>query len=112
MRVACRCRHLRRWERSIAVKVRAQDAEGHSRVIEARACWPCCIQHEMDHLMGRCSWNTFRRSNATGSKATAEIATESAEGMTAMRVVFAGTPAFARVALSALIAAGFETHWC
>ncbi|UJW80123.1 peptide deformylase [Hydrogenophaga sp. SL48] len=40
-------------ERSIAVKVRAQDAEGHSRVIEAEGMLAVCIQHEMDHLMGK-----------------------------------------------------------
>ncbi|MBT9550754.1 MAG: peptide deformylase [Hydrogenophaga sp.] len=40
-------------ERSIAVKVRAQDAEGQSRVIEAEGMLAVCIQHEMDHLMGK-----------------------------------------------------------
>jgi len=40
-------------ERSIAVKVRALDAEGHSRVIEAEGMLAVCIQHEMDHLMGK-----------------------------------------------------------
>ena len=40
-------------ERSIAVKVRALDGEGHSRVIEAEGMLAVCIQHEMDHLMGK-----------------------------------------------------------
>jgi len=40
-------------ERSIAVKVRAQDGDGRSRVIEAEGMLAVCIQHEMDHLLGK-----------------------------------------------------------
>ena len=40
-------------ERSLAVRVRAQDGEGVSRVIEAEGMLAVCIQHEMDHLMGK-----------------------------------------------------------
>ncbi|MBA4261305.1 MAG: peptide deformylase [Comamonadaceae bacterium] len=40
-------------ERSTAVKVRALDGEGRSRVIEAEGMLAVCIQHEMDHLMGK-----------------------------------------------------------
>ena len=40
-------------ERSVAVRVRALDAMGHSRVIEAEGLLAVCIQHEMDHLMGK-----------------------------------------------------------
>ena len=40
-------------ERSVAVKVRALDGEGQSRVIEAEGMLAVCIQHEMDHLMGK-----------------------------------------------------------
>jgi peptide deformylase len=40
-------------ERSVAVRVRALDGEGHSRVIEAEGMLAVCIQHEMDHLMGK-----------------------------------------------------------
>ncbi len=40
-------------ERSVAVKVRALDGEGQSRVIEAEGLLAVCIQHEMDHLMGK-----------------------------------------------------------
>ena len=40
-------------ERSIAVKVRALDGEGQSRVIEAEGMLAVCIQHEMDHLLGK-----------------------------------------------------------
>ena len=40
-------------ERSLAVRVRAQDDEGNSRVIEAEGMLAVCIQHEMDHLMGK-----------------------------------------------------------
>ncbi|WP_370680209.1 peptide deformylase [Comamonas sp. GB3 AK4-5] len=40
-------------ERSIAVKVQALDEHGQSRVIEADGLLAICIQHEMDHLMGK-----------------------------------------------------------
>ncbi len=40
-------------ERSIAVKVRALDAEGNSREIEAEGLLAVCVQHELDHLMGK-----------------------------------------------------------
>lgn len=40
-------------ERPTAVKVRAQDADGLEREIDAKDTLAVCIQHEMDHLMGR-----------------------------------------------------------
>lgn len=40
-------------ERPKAVKVRAQDAEGQEREIDANETLAMCIQHEMDHLKGR-----------------------------------------------------------
>lgn len=40
-------------ERSSAVKVRALDAEGREREIEAEGLLAVCIQHEMDHLQGK-----------------------------------------------------------
>lgn len=40
-------------ERSVAVRVRALDEQGVSRVIEAEGLLAVCIQHEMDHLMGK-----------------------------------------------------------
>jgi peptide deformylase len=40
-------------ERSLAVRVTAQDAQGLSRTIEAEGMLAVCIQHEMDHLMGK-----------------------------------------------------------
>ena len=40
-------------ERSIAVKVRALDDKGQSREIDAEGMLAICIQHEMDHLMGK-----------------------------------------------------------
>ena len=40
-------------ERSVAVRVRAQDADGVVRTIEAEDMLAVCIQHEMDHLMGK-----------------------------------------------------------
>jgi peptide deformylase len=35
------------------VHVRAWDAEGQSRTVEANELLAVCIQHEMDHLMGK-----------------------------------------------------------
>ncbi|MDP1656208.1 MAG: peptide deformylase [Hylemonella sp.] len=40
-------------ERHEAVHVRALDGEGQSRVIEADGLLAVCIQHEMDHLLGK-----------------------------------------------------------
>ena len=40
-------------ERSVQVKIKAQDAQGNSREIEADGMLAICIQHEMDHLMGK-----------------------------------------------------------
>ena len=40
-------------ERFDAVKVEALDADGTSRLIEADGLLAVCIQHEMDHLMGK-----------------------------------------------------------
>ncbi|WP_286998626.1 MULTISPECIES: peptide deformylase [Comamonas] len=40
-------------ERSTSVKVRALDENGNSREIEAEGLLAVCIQHEMDHLLGK-----------------------------------------------------------
>jgi peptide deformylase len=40
-------------ERAVAVKVTALDAEGQSRTLEAEGLLAVCIQHEMDHLLGK-----------------------------------------------------------
>lgn len=40
-------------ERSTAVKVRALDDQGQSREIHAEGLLAVCIQHEMDHLLGK-----------------------------------------------------------
>ena len=40
-------------DRFDAVHVRALDGQGQSRVIEAEGLLAVCIQHEMDHLMGK-----------------------------------------------------------
>ena len=40
-------------ERFDAVKVSALDGEGNTRTIEAEDLLSVCIQHEMDHLMGK-----------------------------------------------------------
>jgi peptide deformylase len=40
-------------ERATAVKVRALDGKGHSRDIDAEGLLAVCMQHEMDHLLGK-----------------------------------------------------------
>ncbi|GAB3768083.1 peptide deformylase [Ramlibacter monticola] len=40
-------------ERSRSIKVRALDGEGQAREISAEGILAVCIQHEMDHLMGK-----------------------------------------------------------
>ncbi len=40
-------------ERAEAIKVTALDDEGRSRTIEAQGILAVCIQHEMDHLLGK-----------------------------------------------------------
>lgn len=40
-------------ERARAVRVRALDAQGQERIIEAEGLLAVCIQHELDHLMGK-----------------------------------------------------------
>jgi peptide deformylase len=40
-------------ERAQAVRVRALDAQGQEQVIEAEGLLAVCIQHELDHLLGK-----------------------------------------------------------
>ena len=40
-------------ERPSRVKVKALDGDGRSRTIEAEGVLAVCIQHEMDHLLGK-----------------------------------------------------------
>lgn len=40
-------------ERSIAVRVQAMDLEGKTQTHEAQGMLAVCIQHEMDHLLGK-----------------------------------------------------------
>jgi peptide deformylase len=40
-------------ERASAIKVRALDGEGRERTVEAEGVLAVCIQHEMDHLLGK-----------------------------------------------------------
>ncbi len=40
-------------ERPVAVKVRALDRDGNARTIDADGLLAVCIQHEMDHLLGK-----------------------------------------------------------
>ena len=40
-------------ERAVAVKVKAADAQGQVRELEAEGLMAVCVQHELDHLMGK-----------------------------------------------------------
>ena len=40
-------------ERATAIKVSAQDADGNSRELEVEGLLAVCVQHELDHLMGK-----------------------------------------------------------
>jgi peptide deformylase len=40
-------------ERSTAIKVQALDENGQARTVEAEGILAVCIQHEMDHLLGK-----------------------------------------------------------
>jgi peptide deformylase len=40
-------------ERASAIRVTALDGEGNSRTLEAEGILAVCIQHEMDHLLGK-----------------------------------------------------------
>jgi peptide deformylase len=40
-------------ERATAIKVSAQDADGETRELEAQGLFAVCVQHELDHLMGK-----------------------------------------------------------
>ena len=40
-------------ERSIAVHVRALDGHGQARTLQAEGTLAVCLQHEMDHLLGK-----------------------------------------------------------
>jgi len=40
-------------ERATAIKVSAQDADGKTRELEAEGLFAVCVQHELDHLMGK-----------------------------------------------------------
>jgi peptide deformylase len=40
-------------ERATAIKVSAKDADGNSRELEVEGLLAVCVQHELDHLMGK-----------------------------------------------------------
>jgi peptide deformylase len=40
-------------ERAVSVKVKAADEHGQVRELEAQGLMAVCVQHELDHLMGK-----------------------------------------------------------
>ena len=88
--------------------------------LDAEGLLAVCVQHEIDHLDGQASSSiTCRRSSATASAArwrrrratgnwdSTTTSRDMPEGQP-LRVAFAGTPAFARVSLEALIGGEHE----
>ena len=97
--------------------MRALDEHGAPFELEAEGLLAVCIQHEMDHLEGRVfveKLSRLKRSRilAKIKKRQREAALTSGaattDDTTDMRLIFAGTPEFAAVALEALIDAGHD----
>ncbi|MBS7806451.1 peptide deformylase [Variovorax sp. PCZ-1] len=62
-------------ERSSSIRIRALDEKGASREIEADGLLAVCIQHEMDHLMGKVFveyLSPLKRTRIKGKMAKAE----------------------------------------
>jgi hypothetical protein len=83
-------------ERSLAVKVTALDGTASRRTIEAEGMLAVCIQHEMDHLLGKVFVEYLSPLKRNRIKSKLLKAEREERRMTALRVVFAGTPEFAR----------------
>ncbi len=99
--------------RSVAVRVTALNLDGQPHTVEAEGLLAVCIQHEMDHLDRQgvrgipVAPEAQPHQDQDGQGPAAGRARGRALSV-APRVVFAGTPEFARVALQALHVAGFH----
>ena len=58
-RAACRCRAFTTVERAAAVTVESLTATGNHKPSRPMAWLMVCIQHELDHLMGKVFVNTW-----------------------------------------------------
>ena len=84
--------------RAARIRVRALDARGKPFELDAEGMLAVCIQHEMDHLVGKVFVDHLsplkRRGSPRGCARSSGSRAERASGP-AMNVGFAGTPAFA-----------------
>ena len=110
-------------ERHARVTVRALDRDGQPFELDAEGLPAVCVQHEMDHLMGKVFVEYLSplkrdriRTKMLKGRATSSAVTDAAAADAArrMRVAFAGTPAFAaRRRWQALLARRATTcRWC
>ena len=97
-------------ERAERVKVRALDQNGNAFTLEREGLLAVCIQHEMDHLEGKVfveylsqlkQQRIRRGSQSSCARPPEPLPPSVAPARAAMRLVFAGTPAFAARALAA-----------
>ena len=95
--------------RHARVRVRALDRSGEPREFDAEGLLAVAVQHEMDHLLGKVFveyLSPLKRTRIKTRDAEEDRATRAqrSDGGNArarrMRLAFAGTPEFARVALA------------
>ena len=84
---------------------------------EAEGLLAVCIQHEMDHLLGKVfvEYLSPLKRNRIKTKMLKKARDESGSRLTrgcADEVAFAGTPEFAQVALAHLLPRAIAFRWC
>ena len=97
-----------RVRRAARITVRAQDEAGRPFELTTEGMLAVCIQHEMDHLVGKVFvdyLSPLKRAQA-GREVGEKAAHRGLGPSRLMRIGFAGTPAFAAVALAAILDAG------
>ncbi len=106
-KAVCRCPAVYdKVERPDHVRVRALNEKGETFEVDAEGLLAVCIQHEMDHLMGRVFVEYLSPLKQTRIKT--KMRKQGRRLMArSLRVVFAGTPEFAAAALEAIVSAGF-----
>ena len=94
--------------RAEKVKIRALDRDGKPFELEADGLLAICIQHEMDHLVGKLFMDYLsplkqQRIRQSSESPGLRIRTNVSESL---RIIFAGTPDFAARHLDALLSSG------
>ena len=103
--------------RHARVTVRALDRDGEPLEFDADGLLAVCVQHEMDHLIGKVfvEYLSPLKRDAHQDQDAEEGARRSARlsrGGGRCAVVFAGTPEFARVALARCTPPASRSRWC